>query len=174
MSGSTWPPLTISVSYAAIAMRFHATIFALSQGLRTIGVDYRVGGRDKVAALLGDFGQSENCCRIDTMTSDWLATRLADGLTAVFADAGVPVVVPRVGSLLGIFFIDTAPTNFDEASAAADNGIYPRFFHGMLERGIALAPGPYEAIFVSTTHTEALVDDTIAAAADVAPTLLPT
>ncbi|MDA8848335.1 aspartate aminotransferase family protein, partial [bacterium] len=43
--------------------------------------------------------------------------------------------------------------------------------HGMLERGIALAPGPYEAIFVSTVHTDELIDQTIAAAAEVAATL---
>ena len=96
------------------------------------------------------------------------ATRLATGLETVMAAAGVPVVVPRVGSLLGIFFTDAAPTNFDEAQAAADNGIYKQFFHGMLERGIALAPGPYEAIFVSTVHTDEVIDQTIAAAAEVA------
>ena len=99
------------------------------------------------------------------------ATRLATGLETVFADAGIPVIVPRVGSLLGIFFTDTAPTNFDEASAAADNGIYTTFFHGMLERGIALAPGPYEAIFVSTVHTDEVIDATIAAAGEVAASM---
>jgi len=99
------------------------------------------------------------------------ATRLATGLESVFGDAGIAVVVPRVGSLLGIFFTDTAPTNFDEAQAAAENGIYRKFFHGMLERGIALAPGPYEAIFVSTVHTDEVIDQTIAAAAEVATTL---
>lgn len=99
------------------------------------------------------------------------AIRLATGLETVFADAGIPVIVPRVGSLLGIFFTDTAPTNFDEASVAADNGMYKPFFHGMLERGIALAPGPYEAIFVSTVHTDELIDQTIAAAAEVAATM---
>ena len=99
------------------------------------------------------------------------ATRLATGFETVFGDAGVPVIVPRVGSLLGIFFTDTAPTNFDEAQVAADNGIYKKFFHGMLERGIALAPGPYEAIFVSTVHTDEVIDQTIAAAAEVAATL---
>lgn len=100
------------------------------------------------------------------------AVRLATGLERVFADAGVPVVIPRVGSLLGIFFTDAAPTNFDEASAAADNGLYRTFFHGMLERGIAFAPGPYEAIFVSTVHPDDVIDQTIAAAAEVAPMLL--
>jgi polysaccharide pyruvyl transferase WcaK-like protein len=62
---------------AAISMRFHATIFALSQGCPTIGIDYRVGKRDKVAALLGDFGQSANCGRVDEVTSGWLCERLS-------------------------------------------------------------------------------------------------
>jgi len=96
------------------------------------------------------------------------ATRLGDGLQKAFDDAGVPCVVPRVGSLLGIFFTDTAPTNFDQAQAAADNGVYRQFFHGMLERGVAFAPGPYEMIFVSTVHTDEIIDTTIAAAAEVA------
>ncbi|MEM7096511.1 MAG: glutamate-1-semialdehyde 2,1-aminomutase [Actinomycetota bacterium] len=96
------------------------------------------------------------------------AVRLAGGLEQAFAAAGIPVIVPRVGSLLGIFFTDTTPTNFDQASAAADNGRYTTFFHGMLERGIAFAPGPYEAIFVSTVHTDEVIDQTVAAAADVA------
>lgn len=99
------------------------------------------------------------------------AIRLATGLETVFADAGIPVIVPRVSSLLGIFFTDTAPTNFDEASTAADNGIYKTFFHGMLERGVALAPGPYEAIFVSTVHTDEVIDATIAVAGEVAATM---
>jgi polysaccharide pyruvyl transferase WcaK-like protein len=60
-----------------ISMRFHATIFALSQGCRVIGVDYRIGERDKVAALLEDFGQADNCRRIDQLTADWLASRLS-------------------------------------------------------------------------------------------------
>lgn len=60
-----------------ISMRFHATIFALAQQRRVIGIDYRVGARDKVAALLDDVGQGENCCRIDELTSDWLLQRLS-------------------------------------------------------------------------------------------------
>jgi polysaccharide pyruvyl transferase WcaK-like protein len=59
-----------------IAMRFHAAIFALAQGRRVIGIDYRVGKRDKVAALLSDFDQNEDCVRIDELSSDWLCERL--------------------------------------------------------------------------------------------------
>src|SRR5262249_6107608 len=62
---------------AVISMRFHATIFALSQGCPAIGVDYQLGQRGKVAALLEDFGQSQNCGRIDQITSDWLYERLS-------------------------------------------------------------------------------------------------
>lgn len=62
---------------AVISMRFHATIFALSQGCPAIGIDYVIGKRDKVAALLADFGQSQNCGRIDQVTSTWLYDRLS-------------------------------------------------------------------------------------------------
>ena len=99
------------------------------------------------------------------------AVRLQQGLEAAFADAGVPAVVPRVGSLLGLFFTADAPRDFDEADVAARNGVYPRFFHGMLERGIALAPGPYEAIFVGLAHDDEAIEATVAAAREVAAEL---
>ncbi len=97
-----------------------------------------------------------------------LVRRLQAGLTEAFAAAGVTAVVPRVGPLLGLFFAAAEPVDFDEAKAAADNGVYPRFFHGMLERGVALAPGAYEAIFVSLAHTEEIIDETVEAAAGAA------
>ncbi|SLN75912.1 polysaccharide pyruvyl transferase family protein [Ruegeria meonggei] len=59
-----------------IAMRFHAAIFALSQGRPVIGIDYRIGKRDKVAAVLTDAGVEENCRRIDELRADWLSERL--------------------------------------------------------------------------------------------------
>ena len=100
-----------------------------------------------------------------------IATRLQEGMQSAFDDAGIPAVLPRVGPLLGIFFTDTAPHDFDSAKAAADNGVYPRFFHGMLERGIALAPGAYEAIFPSLAHGDAEIEATIRACREVAATL---
>jgi len=59
-----------------VSMRFHAVIFALSQERPVIGIDYRIGKRDKVASLLDDFGQSENCTRVDELTAEWLCSRL--------------------------------------------------------------------------------------------------
>lgn len=69
-----------------IAMRFHAAIFALSQGLPVIGIDYRIGKRDKVAALLEDFGHSDRCLRIDQVTEEWVAAQLTQVIEGLGAE----------------------------------------------------------------------------------------
>ena len=103
------------------------------------------------------------------------ATALADGLRGAFDDAGVPAAVVRVGSLVGLFFVrasaDRAPVDFATAAASVDLGRYPKWFHGMLDRGIALAPGPYEVMFPSLAHTDDDIAATLAAAREVAQTL---
>jgi glutamate-1-semialdehyde 2,1-aminomutase len=81
------------------------------------------------------------------------AEELARLLPPVIEEAGVAVQIPRVGPLLGLFFTDSPVTNYDEARASVANGIYARFFTAMLERGVAFAPGPYEAVFPSLAHT---------------------
>ena len=100
-----------------------------------------------------------------------IAARLADGMQAAFDAAGVAAVVPRIGPLVGLFFGGTAPTDFDSAKAICDNGVYAKFFHGMLDRGITLAPGAYEAIFPSLAHTDAEIEETLVAVAEVAASL---
>ena len=96
------------------------------------------------------------------------ATRLADGLADALTGSGLTAVLPRVGPLLGLFFGDVPPTDFDEAQALADNGIYPQVFHALLERGVALAPGAYEALFPSLAHDDEVIEATISAAAEAA------
>ena len=94
------------------------------------------------------------------------ATRLADGLAEVFSTAGFSVSVPRVGSLVGLFFGDqNPPTNFDEAQKLAENGIYSKVFHALLQNGVALAPGPYEGLFPSLVHSDQIIDTTLERAA---------
>lgn len=61
---------------AVVSMRFHATIFALSQNCPVLGIDYRIGKRDKVAAVLSDAGFPDNVCRIDELTATWLSDKL--------------------------------------------------------------------------------------------------
>jgi glutamate-1-semialdehyde 2,1-aminomutase len=92
--------------------------------------------------------------------------QLQTGLEQAAADAGVPVRVQRVGSMLTMFFTEAAVTDFDTAKLS-DTARFGRFYRGMLESGIYLAPSQFEACFVSVAHTAADVDRTVAAAADV-------
>ena len=94
--------------------------------------------------------------------------RLAKGMAQAITEAGIAAVLPQVGPLLGLFFCDTSPKSFDEADKAAQNGVYPRFFHAMLKEGIALAPGPYEILFPSLAHTEEDIAQSISAASKAA------
>ncbi len=99
------------------------------------------------------------------------ATELATALSDVVATAGLAVQVPRAGPLLGLFFTPDPVTDYDAAKAAVANGRYRRFFRALLDRGVALAPGPYEAIFPSLAHgrddIERTVDIAAAAAREV-------
>jgi len=96
------------------------------------------------------------------------ATALATGLQLAFDAAGVPAVVPRFGPLVGLFFGTDRPVDFDGASGSVAAGRYPEFFHGMLDRGVALAPGPYEVMFPSLAHTDEDLELVIGAAHEVA------
>jgi glutamate-1-semialdehyde 2,1-aminomutase len=122
-----------------------------------------------MAAGLAALGQLDDG-RYGELTT--IACRLADGLRAAFADAGLAAQVPQVGPLVGIFFADAGVRNYDDAKAAAERGLYAPFFHGMLQRGIALAPGPYEAMFPSLAHTPADIERCVDAAAAVAADLV--
>ena len=96
------------------------------------------------------------------------AARLAKGLADALTGAGLDAVLPRVGSLLGLFLGDREPTCFDEVKVIAENGLYPEVFHALLERGVALAPGPYEVLFPSLAHSDEVVDSTVEAAVQAA------
>ncbi|MBX7110708.1 MAG: glutamate-1-semialdehyde 2,1-aminomutase [Dehalococcoidia bacterium] len=95
---------------------------------------------------------------------DELGARLQAGLEAAAASAGVPLAVGRVGSVLTPFFRPSPPVNYSEARES-DTARFARFHRGMLERGILLPPSQFECWFVSLAHDEALIDETIEAAA---------
>jgi glutamate-1-semialdehyde 2,1-aminomutase len=102
---------------------------------------------------------------------DELARRvavLAAGLREAFASAGLPVQIPVARTLFAVFFSDEPVLDYDGAKRAASNGIYPRFFHAMLDRGVALAPSAYEVGFCSLAHTDADIERTVQAAAEAA------
>ncbi len=100
------------------------------------------------------------------------AGRLAAGLAAAFADAGLAVQVPVVGPLLGVFFGSSPVIDYSGARASAATGWYPRLFHELLDRGVAIAPGAYEVLFPSLAHGEAELERTVSAAAEAAVAML--
>jgi glutamate-1-semialdehyde 2,1-aminomutase len=90
---------------------------------------------------------------------------LAAGLLGAGKEAGVPLVVNRVGSMLTPFFVrggESVVENFEEATAC-DTGAYAKFFHAMLENGVFLAPSQFEAMFVGLAHGEEFIEQTIGA-----------
>ena len=60
------------------------------------------------------------------------------------------------------------PSDYDSASRTALGAVYPMFFHGMLERGVFVAPGPYEVLFPGLAHDDAVLDRVVDAAGVVA------
>lgn len=99
-----------------------------------------------------------------------LGQQLQTGLTEAARAAGVAVRVQRLGSMFCAYFTDQPVWNLADA-LRADRDRFARFFHGMLARGIYLAPSPFEAGFLSTAHTPADIERTVRAAAEVFKTL---
>jgi glutamate-1-semialdehyde 2,1-aminomutase len=92
-----------------------------------------------------------------------LSARLATGLDQAALDAGIPHSVPRVGSMMTLFFHPDPIHNYDTASQA-DTLRFARFFWKMMRQGIYWPCSQFEALFVSSAHTTELIDHTIAAA----------
>jgi glutamate-1-semialdehyde 2,1-aminomutase len=89
--------------------------------------------------------------------------RLADGLLGALKTSRIPGEVNVIGSLLTMFFTADRVSNY--AGAKRSNGtLFASFFREMLTRGVLLPPSQFEALFVSTAHTDADVEQTVAAA----------
>ena len=97
--------------------------------------------------------------------------KLVDGLASAAADAGVPVSVENEGGMFGLVLTDAGPVRSYAQVAAADVERFKKFFHGMLQAGVYMAPSAFEAGFVSAAHSDDDLDETIAAAAAVFDTL---
>ena len=92
--------------------------------------------------------------------------RLCRGLEAAARAAGIAFHCNHVCGMFGLFFSEQPVTNYAEA-LGCDRERFRRFFHGMLDRGFYFAPSAFEAGFVSASHDQAIIDATIAAAAEV-------
>ena len=92
---------------------------------------------------------------------------LVTGLARAAADAGIPLATESVGGMFGLFFTENDHVSSFAQVMACDSERFSMFFHGMLKRGIYLAPSAFEAGFVSVTHSEAEISETLTAAAEV-------
>jgi glutamate-1-semialdehyde 2,1-aminomutase len=99
----------------------------------------------------------------DTLSAT--ATRLVDGLNRIAREGNHEFSAQAVGGMFGLYFRAAPPRTFAEVMQG-DREKFNRFFHQMLERGIAIAPSAFEAGFVSAAHGQDELDQTFAAAGE--------
>jgi glutamate-1-semialdehyde 2,1-aminomutase len=90
---------------------------------------------------------------------------LKDGLQKVFNEAGVPVVINQLGSMISLFFTNKRVNSFSDA-ASSNISTFNKYFHAMLNEGIYLPPSAYESWFLSNALNYEDLDDTINATSE--------
>ena len=91
---------------------------------------------------------------------------LVDGLTAAAAAEGIPFAGDSEGGMFGFFLLPTLPSNYPQVMKT-DGTKFNTLFHGLLDRGVYIAPALYEAGFVSGAHTAQDIADTVSAAREI-------
>ena len=92
-----------------------------------------------------------------------LGARWVEGMRQAAGEAGVDATVDHCGSMVGMFF-RPGPVHDYAAVQESDVDLFQRYFRGMLEEGIYLAPSAFDVGFISAAHTEEIIDQTVAAA----------
>ena len=111
-------------------------------------------------AMAAGLGHASDTCGATTAGRVWKSSGqyLKQRLNSVLKRSRVPAAVVRIGSIFWIGWGSTAAPASAEAIHPDAAGIYRDVFHGLLERGIALAPSAYEVGFLSLAHTPGHVD----------------
>jgi len=145
---------------------------ALLEALAPNGPVYQAGtlsGNPLATAAGAAVLEMATPARYDDLAST--VASFARSLEIAIASSGLYALAPTRGPLMGLYLSREpfeAPRDFDEAKVLCENGLYRSFFHAMLERGVALAPGAYEILFVSFAHSRRDLERTVAMAADAA------
>ena len=95
---------------------------------------------------------------------------LVDGLTAAAVAEGIPFAGDCEGGMFGFFLLPTLPSNYPQVMKT-DGSKFNTLFHGLLDRGVYIAPALYEAGFVSSAHTAQDIADTVSASREIFKTL---
>ena len=117
---------------------------AMAAGLKTLELISVPGFHDRLATTTG---------------------KLLNGLQTRADAAGIPFSTNQVGGMFGLFFTGERVTNYEQATQCNQEQ-FKAFFHGMLERGVYLAPSAFEAGFVSIMHEDEQIQATLDAAAE--------
>jgi glutamate-1-semialdehyde 2,1-aminomutase len=91
---------------------------------------------------------------------DEMAAKLTSGIGNILTEKGIPHTTNRVGSMFSLFF-HPGPVNCYEEALEADRDAFRAFFARMLDKGVYLAPSPFEAWFVGTAHSEEDIEQTL-------------
>lgn len=97
--------------------------------------------------------------------------QVTDGMQSIANHLGIPFTTNQVGGMFGFFFTDVAHVTRYDQVVAGNIERFKLFFHGMLRQGIYLAPSAFEASFLSITHSDADIEQTLQAAETVMRTL---
>jgi glutamate-1-semialdehyde 2,1-aminomutase len=134
-----------------------------------------LGGVYQAGTLSGNpLAMRAGLAMLDLLTVEGFYERLSGQLAALLAGlqaaadaAGVAFKTQQAGGMFGLYFTDSEDLSSYAAMTACDVDAFKRFFHGMLDRGVYLAPSAFEAGFISSAHTDADIDYTVAAAREV-------
>jgi glutamate-1-semialdehyde 2,1-aminomutase len=96
--------------------------------------------------------------------------QLSRGIDELARAAGIPQQGHQVGTMFSVFFTDT-PVQDWQTAKTSDTARFGRYFQGMLQRGVYLAPSQFEAGFVSAAHSNEIIETTLEAAEAVFKTL---
>ena len=135
--------------------------------LAPLGPVYQAGtlSGNPLAMAAGFAMLSELNQRREIFTSlDQKTKYLHKGLSQVLTSRGVAHTINREQSMISVHFSHRPVTDFETAAEAASNGMFNKFFHGMLDQGIYIAPSAYETWFLTDALTYRDLDQTINAA----------
>lgn len=116
--------------------------------------------------MLNEISQADFYQKLESLTQQLLA-----GLKTQAFNAGIPFTTNQIGSMFGLFFSEEEKISTFQQATACNVARFKEFFHGMLQRGIYLAPSAFEAGFISAAHGEKEIETTIEAAKQVFATL---
>jgi len=140
--------------------------------LAPLGPVYQAGTLSgNPVAMAAGIAALEELAASDAYTKlEQLGAALETGMRAAAKSAGIPVQFNRCGSMFCGYFTSEPVHNVADAMKS-DRARFAKYFHGMLAEGVYLAPSQFEAGFLSTAHTPADLEQTVAAAARVMKSL---